>query len=86
MERHLDLVDAAAGGEVDGAGFAGAINLGVGEERSGLRRSRSRGLGLWRRCVERARGAACVVEKLRRTYVDGEAGGLEAARRGVGEQ
>ena len=42
MERYLDLVNAAAGGEVDGAGVAGAINLGVGRRGQGFR-NRSRG-------------------------------------------
>ena len=88
MERYLDLVNAAAGGEVDGAGVAGAINLGVGKGEVRASEIGAGGLGLWLRCAEpeRARGEACAVGKVRRTYVDGEAGGLEAARRGVGEQ
>lgn len=86
-DMNLDLVDAASGGEVDGAGGAGAIDLRSGEtgEKEQIKRAACSvgGLGFRRRPRLRSKaGAAARV----RTYVDGQAGGLEAAGRRVGEQ
>jgi hypothetical protein len=86
-DANLDLIDAAAGGDVSRAGGPVTIELISGEtdEKGHIRRTGAGGLA---RVVGGSRAGRAAQQELSRvsTYVDGEAGGREAAGRGVGEQ
>lgn len=88
---NLDLVDAASGGEVSGAGGAGAIDLRSGE--TGGKRQIKRascsfgGLGFRRRpCLRSKTGAAARVRACVRAYVRGRRGGWAGGCRASGRR